>query len=97
MNATTDVLDLVQRWAAAEQGNDAQALEGLRADDFMGVGPAGFALARGRWLARQTSFQGRDNSGRFRLTLVAARPTDRWMLANADIGMLQAPAGPPSQ
>jgi hypothetical protein len=57
MTATTDVLDLAQRWAAAEQGNDAQALEGL----------------------------------------LAARPTDRWMLANAHIGMLQAPAGPPSQ
>jgi hypothetical protein len=48
-------------------------------------------------LDQETSFQGRDNSGRFRLTLVAARPTDRWMLATAHIGMLQAPAGPPSQ
>jgi hypothetical protein len=57
MTATTDVVDLVQRWAAAEQGNDAQALEGM----------------------------------------LAARPADRWMLANAHIGMLQAAAGPPSQ
>jgi hypothetical protein len=29
--------------------------------------------------------------------LLAARPADRWMLANAHIGMLQAPAGPLSQ
>ena len=45
MTATTDVLDLVQRWAAAEQGNDAQALEGLLADDFMGGG----TMAPRRW------------------------------------------------
>ena len=82
MTATTDVLDLVTLGETLVR---------------MSPGAAGFALARGRWLARETSFQGRDNSGRFRLTLVAARPTDRWMLANADIGMLQAPAGPPSQ
>ncbi len=46
-------------------------------------------------LAQETSFQGSDNSGRFRITLVAVRPTDRWLLANAHIGMLQKPAGPP--
>jgi hypothetical protein len=47
-------------------------------------------------LAQETSFQGRDNSGRFRLTLVAVRPADRWLLANVHIGMLQNPGGPPS-
>jgi ketosteroid isomerase-like protein len=76
MTASTDVLDLVERWAAAEQGNDAEALDMV--------------------LAQETSFQGGDNSGRFRLTLVAARPADRWLLANAQIGMLQTPGGPPS-
>jgi uncharacterized protein (TIGR02246 family) len=127
MTGRTDVLDLVGRWAAAEQGNDAEALDGLLADDFVGVGPAGFVLGRDQWLGRfgnglenrsfavedahvreygtaavvvgvlaqETSFQGRDNSGRFRLTLVAVRPTDRWLLAGAHIGMLQQPAGPP--
>jgi uncharacterized protein (TIGR02246 family) len=127
MTARTEVLDLVDRWAAAEQGNDAQALEGLLADDFVGVGPAGFVLGRQQWLARfgnglenrafsvedaqvrdygsaavvvgvlaqETSFQGGDNSGRFRLTLVVVRPGDRWLLANAHIGMLQQPAGSP--
>jgi uncharacterized protein (TIGR02246 family) len=123
MSGTTDVLDLVRRWAAAEQDNDAQALAGLLADDFVGVGPLGFVLDRGQWLARfgnglenrafavddprardygaaavvvgvlaqQTSFQGADNSGRFRISLVAVRRAGRWLLANAHIGMLQQP------
>jgi ketosteroid isomerase-like protein len=127
MTARTDVLDLVGHWAAAEQDNDAEALDKLLAGDFVGVGPLGFVLDRDQWLGRfgnglenrafavedaqvrdygaaavvvgvlaqETSFQGRDNSGRFRLTLVAVRPTDRWLLANAHIGMLQQPAGPP--
>jgi ketosteroid isomerase-like protein len=128
MTATTDVLDLVRRWAEAEQDNDAQALDRLLADDFVGIGPLGFVLDRGQWLARfgnglenrafavedpqvrdygdaavvvgvlaqQTSFQGADNSGRFRITLVAARKADRWLLANAHIGMLQQPPARPS-
>jgi ketosteroid isomerase-like protein len=127
MTATTDVLELVEGWAAAEQRNDAEALDSLLADDFVGVGPLGFVLGRDQWLARfgnglenrsfavedaqvrdygtaaivvgvlaqETSFRGGDNSGRFRLTLVAVRPGDRWQLANAHIGMLR-PAGPPA-
>jgi ketosteroid isomerase-like protein len=127
MTARTDVLDLVGHWAAAEQDNDAEALDKLLAGDFVGVGPLGFVLDRDQWLGRfgnglenrafavedaqvrdygaaavvvgvlaqETSFQGGDNSGRFRLTLVAVRPADRWLLANAHIGMLQKPAGPP--
>jgi ketosteroid isomerase-like protein len=127
MTATNEVLDLVWAWAEAEQRNDAGALDGLLADDFVGVGPLGFVLDRRQWLdrfgnglenrsfavqdsqvrgygtaavvvgvlAQETSWQGTDNSGRFRLTLVAVRPADRWVLANAHIGMLQTPAGPP--
>ena len=45
---------------------------------------------------QETSYQGRDNSGRFRLTLVTVHPADRWLLANVHIGPLQSPAGPPS-
>ena len=44
MTASDDVLDLVQRWAAAEQQNDAGPREGLLAEGFAGVGPLGFAL-----------------------------------------------------
>ena len=126
MTATTEILDLVRRWAAAEQQNDPGLLDGVMADDFQGVSPAGFVLTREQWLTRfgnglenrafavedaqvrdygaasvvigavaqETSFQGRDNSGRFRLTLVAVRPDDRWLVANVHIGPLQ-PAGPP--
>jgi ketosteroid isomerase-like protein len=128
MTATSEILDLVQRWAAAEQGNDPGLLDDVLADDFHGVGPAGFVLDRPQWLARfgnglqnrafavedaqardygaaavvvgvlaqETSFQGADNSGRFRVTVVAVRPADRWLLANVHIGPLQ-PAGPPSR
>ena len=47
-------------------------------------------------LAQETSFQGGDNSGRFRLTLLAVRPDGHWRLAGAHIGPLQRPpAGPP--
>jgi ketosteroid isomerase-like protein len=127
MTASADILDLVRRWAAAEQHNDGGRLEGLLADDFVGVGPAGFVLDRQRWLqrfenglvnsafaveepqvreygtaavviavlAQQTTFAGRDNSGRFRVTLVATRSGDGWRLANAHIGPLQGP--PPSE
>ena len=47
-------------------------------------------------LAQETSFRGGDNSGRFRLTLVAVRPEGHWRLAGVHIGPLQQPpAGPP--
>src|SRR6266545_5917364 len=120
MTARTDVLDLVGRWAAAEQANDAEALDSLLAGDFVGVGPLGFVLGREQWLARfgnglenrafavedaqvrdygaaavvvgvlaqETSFQGGDNSGRFRLTLLTVRPTPRWPLPGAHVGVL---------
>ena len=52
MTAQDGVLDLVQRWAAAEQENDAGALEGLLDGRFAGVGPFGFILTRDQWLAR---------------------------------------------
>src|SRR4029077_6580294 len=105
MTAQNGVLDLVQHWAAAEQRNDAGALDGLLADGFAGVGPFGFILTRDQWLgpfangpvnpsfastglqvrdygtaavgigvlAQETSWQGTDNSGRFRVTLVAVQ------------------------
>lgn len=125
MSASPDVLDLVQRWASAERHNDATALAGLLADDFVGVGPLGFVVPRVQWLARfehglanrsfavdepqvrdygsaavvvgelaqETSYQGQDNSGRFRLSLVAVRPAGEWVLAGVHIGPLQAPGG----
>lgn len=49
---SNEVLDLVHRWAAAEQANDAAQLDGVLAHDFVGVGPLGFVLNREQWLAR---------------------------------------------
>jgi len=46
MTAPDGVLDLVRRWAAAEQQNDAGLLDGLLAEEFAGVGPLGFVLTR---------------------------------------------------
>ena len=125
MTAQNGVLDLVQRWAAAEERNDAGALDGLLADGFAGVGPFGFILTRDQWLARfanglvnrsftvtdlqvrdfgtaaagigvlaqETSWQGTDNSGRFRVTLVAVLEGEGWRLAHVHIGPLQEPPG----
>jgi Domain of unknown function (DUF4440) len=48
----SDVLDLVSRWAAAEQDNDPGGLDAVLAPGFVGVGPAGFVLSREQWLGR---------------------------------------------
>ena len=83
MTPTSDLLHLVERWAAAEQGNDAETLDGLLADDFLGVGPLGFVLGREQWL-------GRFGNGLENRAFAVQDP-----LANAHIGSLQQPAGPP--
>jgi hypothetical protein len=59
MTATTEILDLVRRWAAAEQQNDPELLNGFLADDFHGVGPVGFVLTR-----EQPARHPRDRPGR---------------------------------
>ncbi|MFI0977504.1 nuclear transport factor 2 family protein [Streptomyces sp. NPDC021093] len=123
MTTQSDILDLVERWAAAEQHNDAKLLDGLLTDDFTGVGPVGFVISRAQWLDRfdkglenraftveepqvrsygdaavvvgvqtqKTSVRGSDSSGRFRVSLLAVRPGDHWLLANVHIGPLQYP------
>jgi len=45
MTATEGVPDLVRRWAAAEQENDAGLAGEFLAGDFVGVGPLGFVLS----------------------------------------------------
>ncbi|PZG32038.1 nuclear transport factor 2 family protein [Spongiactinospora gelatinilytica] len=125
MTAATDVLDLVNRWAAAEEANDPVALGALLADDFVGVGPLGFVLGRDQWLGRfghglvnrsfviedpkvyeygtaayvvgvdvqETTAKGRDVSDRFRVSIAAVRPDDRWLIAGVHLGPLKPPAG----
>ena len=44
-------------------------------------------------LAQETSWQGTDNSGRFRVTLVAVQEGEGWRLAHVHIGPLQGPPG----
>jgi ketosteroid isomerase-like protein len=39
-------------WTAAERDGDVATLESLLTDDFVGVGPLGFTLAKPAWLAR---------------------------------------------
>lgn len=55
MNTSDDtqaVLDVVGRWARAEQANDAEARTALLSEEFVGVGPLGFVLSRDQWLGR---------------------------------------------
>jgi ketosteroid isomerase-like protein len=55
MSETDRALDpeeTLQRWAAAEQTGDAEAMADLLVDDFTGVGPLGFTLTKQDWLQR---------------------------------------------
>ena len=120
-----EVLELVKRWATAELDEDADALGGMLADDFTGIGPIGFVLTKQQWAGRyrggelknaefevlepqvrlygdtavvvgvqkqETSFQGHDTGGQFRLTLVAVKQGGEWRVANVQ---LSGPLGPP--
>ncbi|HET6319852.1 MAG TPA: nuclear transport factor 2 family protein [Chloroflexota bacterium] len=111
--ATSQILELGQRWAAAERAGDADALEPLLADDFLLVGPLGFMLDKAQYLGsrrsgdlkheslvweevgvraygeaavavgsqtQRSTYQGRDASGRFRVTQVAVRRGEHWTI-----------------
>jgi len=44
----------LQQWAAAERAGDATALGELLTEDFVGIGPVGFALPKAAWVGRRT-------------------------------------------
>lgn len=52
VNDAQPVLDLVQRWAAAELAGDVGAYDNLLTADFAGVGPVGFVLTGQQWAGR---------------------------------------------
>jgi hypothetical protein len=81
-----------EQWLARFDGglvNRSFAIEDARVRSY---GSAAVAIGI---LAQQTSWRGGDNSGRFRVTLVAVRPAGRWLLAGVHVGPLQPPGGPP--
>jgi hypothetical protein len=49
------ILDLGQRWAAAERDEDVASLDALLHPEFVGVGPRGLVLTREQWLERYRS------------------------------------------
>jgi ketosteroid isomerase-like protein len=51
----TDVRDVLSRWAEAEQAGDPRAIGPLLTDDFVGIGPLGFALPKPAWVGRHAS------------------------------------------
>jgi ketosteroid isomerase-like protein len=50
--ATTELDELVTTWVEAERRGDAEALDALLTDDFVGIGPVGFVLPKQAWLSR---------------------------------------------
>jgi ketosteroid isomerase-like protein len=52
---TDQILDLGQRWVAAERDGDVTTLGRIVTDDFRLVGPFGFVLDKHQWLDRYAS------------------------------------------
>ena len=50
-----DVNTFIEAWADAERDGDAVTTDRILTDDFVGIGPLGFELAKSAWLHRQTS------------------------------------------
>ena len=52
MSNPKDTQTFLSQWSAAERNGDTTALASLLTDDFLGVGPLGFVLAKEAWLER---------------------------------------------
>jgi ketosteroid isomerase-like protein len=128
-NATAkdQVLELGQRWAAAERTADVDALGPLLADDFLLVGPLGFMLDKEQYLGsrrsgdlkheslvwedvsvrlygeaavavgsqtQRSTYQGRDASGRFRVTQIAVQQRGDWAIVGLHYSPIAQPPEP---
>jgi ketosteroid isomerase-like protein len=49
---TTDINDILSTWTTAERTGDANTLDTLLADEFVGIGPVGFVLDKPMWVGR---------------------------------------------
>jgi ketosteroid isomerase-like protein len=47
-----NIHQVLDDWTEAERDTDAQRLAPLLTDDFVGIGPVGFVLAKAAWLSR---------------------------------------------
>jgi ketosteroid isomerase-like protein len=47
-----DIDDLLTGWTESERDGDAERLDALLTDDFVGIGPVGFVLDKRAWLGR---------------------------------------------
>jgi uncharacterized protein (TIGR02246 family) len=71
LTSQTEILDIIDQWAAAELAGDADAVAAVLTDDFTGIGPVGFVLTREQWAARHRS--GDVDNREFRVTEPAVR------------------------
>jgi ketosteroid isomerase-like protein len=52
MNENTDITTFLSAWADAERTRDTDFLDTNLTEDFVGIGPLGFALPKPAWIAR---------------------------------------------
>ena len=55
MSTDSDIRAALSRWAEAEQAGDPATIGPLLTDDFVGIGPLGFALPKPAWVGRHAS------------------------------------------
>jgi ketosteroid isomerase-like protein len=77
-----------QQWIGRFQGGLHYTSFALTDAQIREYGGAAVAVAT---QTQEATWQGRDSSGRFRLTLVAVRPADRWLLAGVHLSPIAAP------
>jgi ketosteroid isomerase-like protein len=127
-NGTQQLQELGRRWAEAERRCDADALDTLLHEEFVGVGPLGFVLDKQQWIqprragdlrhtafewhdpqvrilgdtalvvgtqVQETTYQGREASGRFRVTQIAVRDDGGgpWRIVGMHLSPIAAPPG----